>query len=40
MQNAGRANRTDPNAALLGAFISKQNVKTVDDIRIGCEYEQ
>ena len=40
MQNAGRGNRIDPNAALLGAFISNQNVKTIDDIRVGCEYEQ
>ena len=40
MQNAGRANRIDPNATLSGAFINNSNVNTIDDVRIGCEYEQ
>jgi ATP-dependent helicase YprA (DUF1998 family) len=40
VQNAGRSNRIDPNAALVGALITTEPILTIDAVKQGCEYEQ
>jgi hypothetical protein len=39
VQNAGRSNRIDPTAPLVGAFITSSPCQTIDSIKTGCEHE-
>jgi hypothetical protein len=40
VQNAGRSNRVDPNAALIGALVTTSQVTTMESVKQGCEYEE
>jgi hypothetical protein len=40
VQNAGRSNRVDPNAELVGALITTSAVTNIESVKQGCEYEQ
>jgi hypothetical protein len=40
VQNAGRSNRIDPNAPLVGALITTAVVFDIDSVKQGCEFEQ
>ena len=39
VQNAGRSNRVDANAALTGALITTSFVSDITSVKKGCEYE-
>jgi hypothetical protein len=39
VQNAGRSNRVDVTAPLLGALITTNFVSDITSIKKGCEYE-
>ena len=36
----GRSDRLDPNATLVGAFITTNCFDDIDAVRKGCEYEE
>jgi hypothetical protein len=40
VQNAGRSNRIDPAAPLIGALICTNPVSDIASAKEGCEYEQ
>ena len=40
IQNAGRSNRVDHNAPLIGALITTSSVTSIESVKQGCEYEQ
>lgn len=40
VQNAGRSNRIDPNAPLIGALITTAEVSDIDSLKEGCEFVQ
>ena len=39
VQNAGRSNRVDPDAPLVGALITTSVVTNIESVKQGCEYE-
>jgi len=40
VQNAGRSNRVDPSAPLIGALICANPVLTMESVKSGCEHLQ
>lgn len=40
VQNAGRSNRIDPSAALIGALIITNPILDIESVKQGCEFEQ
>jgi hypothetical protein len=40
IQNAGRSNRIDPAAHLIGALVTTAFVSDIASVKQGCEYEQ
>ena len=39
VQNAGRSNRIDPTAPLIGALITTEPILTIEAVKVGCEFK-